>query len=150
VLSMSKDLHLISELIEMGINSYISKYDEAEDLVSAIYAVHDNRIYRNSLFTEALYWKTSSESEKTVKDRQALEFSEREKSILQMLWEEKTNKDIADNLFLGIRSIEKIRQTMKEKLGVKTTIGLLKYALKNNIISGASKDEAAINKRWLL
>lgn len=149
VLSMSNDLHLISDLIEMGINSYISKYDDIEDLVSAIYAVHDNRIYRNSLFTEALYWKTSGGSEKKVKDRQTLDFSDREKTILQMLWEEKNNKDIAGTLFLGIRSIEKIRQTMKEKLGVKTTIGLLKYALKNNIIAGSPKEEPSI-KRWIL
>jgi DNA-binding NarL/FixJ family response regulator len=145
-LSMSKDLHLISDLIEMGINSYISKYDDIEDLVSAIYAVYDNRIYRNSLFTEALYWKTSSESGKKVKERQNPDFSDREKTILQMLWEEKNNKDIAGTLFLGIRSIEKIRQTMKEKLGVKTTIGLLKYALKSNIIAGSSKDEPSLKR----
>jgi DNA-binding NarL/FixJ family response regulator len=61
-------------------------------------------------------------------------FTEREKRILQLMWEEKSNKEIADELFLGIRSIEKIRQVMKEKTGVKSTIGLMKYALRNRLL----------------
>jgi DNA-binding NarL/FixJ family response regulator len=61
-------------------------------------------------------------------------FTDREIEILKLLWEEKSNKEIADHLFLSVRSVEKIRQDMKEKTGVKSTIGLLKYAIKKRII----------------
>jgi len=65
--------------------------------------------------------------------------NEREKKMLQLIWEEKSNKEIADELFLGVRSVEKIRQDMKEKMGVKSTVGLLKYAINQRIIGVNSK-----------
>jgi DNA-binding NarL/FixJ family response regulator len=132
VLSMHTDLHKINELIALGIQAYISKSDEPEQLLEAIITVSENRVYKNKLFTDVLYWhaQTGSKSQ----SRTAITLEEREKKILQSLWEEKSNEEIADEVFLGVRSIEKIRQSMKEKLGVKSTIGLLKYGLDNNII----------------
>lgn len=134
VLSMCSDLAVISDLLELGVHGYISKSDDPEELVQAIQAASDNRIYRNRLYTEALYWKSQANAKRFV-DGPFYSFSEREKRILQLLWEEKSNKTIANELFLGLRSVEKIRQDMKEKVGVKSTVGLLKYAIKKNIIS---------------
>ncbi len=134
VLSMCRDLSMISELLELGIYGFISKSDDPEELVQAIRAASENRIYRNRLYTEALYWKSQDNTRKFA-EGSFFSFSEREKRILQLLWEEKSNKTIANELFLGLRSVEKIRQDMKEKVGVKSTVGLLKYAIKKNIIS---------------
>lgn len=134
VLSMCSDLSMISELLELGIYGYISKSDDPEELVQAIQAASDNRVYRNRLYTEALYWKSQANAKRFAKGP-FFSFSEREKRILQLLWEEKSNKTIANELFLGLRSVEKIRQDMKEKVGVKSTVGLLKYAIKKKIIS---------------
>jgi DNA-binding NarL/FixJ family response regulator len=139
VLSMSADMEMISGLLDAGIHGFISKGDEPEELLKAILAVSDNRIYRNRLFTEALYWnkqnniKGPAETEKINAP-----LSEREKKMLQLIWDEKSNKEIADELFLGVRSVEKIRQDMKEKIGVKSTVGLLKYAISEKIIGVAS------------
>ena len=131
VLSMHNDLEMVNELIDIGIHAYISKADEPEHLLQALNAVIENRVYKNKIFTDALYWHRQF-GEKVSKANITLE--EREKKILQLLWEEKSNKEIADEVFLGVRSIEKIRQAMKEKLGVKSTIGLLKYGLNKKII----------------
>lgn len=135
VLSISTDLQLINDLMDIGIQGYISKSDNLEELIQAIIAVSEDRIYRNKLFTEALYLNKQNTLKANRKKNDIL-FSERERKIMQLLWEEKSNKEIADELFLSIRSIEKIRQDMKEKLEVKSTIGLLKYALHNKIITG--------------
>jgi len=51
-----------------------------------------------------------------------------------LIWEEKSNKEIADLLFLGTRSVEKIRQDIKEKLGVKSTVGMPNFAIENKIV----------------
>src|SRR5882757_7629930 len=56
ILSMSTDMNLISDLLNTGIHGYISKAEEPEELLQAIHAVAGNRIYRNKIFTEALYW----------------------------------------------------------------------------------------------
>lgn len=147
-LSMCNELNRICSLIDTGIHSYISKADDPENLVKAIYAVNENKIYRTKLFTEALYWNTMRNSGKGMIPGN-ITFNEREKKIIRLLWLEKSNKDIAGELFLGIRSIEKIRQEMKERLGVKTTIGLLKYALTQNIITGDSPLELVHSKAVL-
>lgn len=133
VLSMSEDMNLISELLETGIYGYISKADEPEDLVQAIRAASGNMIYHNRVFTEALYLSRQLNI-KSHKTGLRPTLNDREKRILQLIWEEKSNKEIGDELFLGVRSVEKIRQDLKEKLSVKSTIGLLKYAIDEKII----------------
>jgi DNA-binding NarL/FixJ family response regulator len=134
VLSMCRDLSLISELLELSIHGYISKTDDPEELVQAIHMASENRIYRNRLYTEALYWKSQYNARRFA-EGPFFPLSEREKRILQLLWEEKSNKSIADELFLGLRSVEKIRQDLKEKVGVKSTVGLLKYAIRKKIVN---------------
>jgi DNA-binding NarL/FixJ family response regulator len=142
VLSTSTDLWLINELLDFGIHGYISKADEPENLVQAILAASEDKIYRNNLYTEALYLHNHINFKRAGKKNP---FDEREKKILQLLWEEKSNKDIANEIFLSVRSVEKIRQDMKEKLGVKSTIGLLKYALSNKLIEDNNKPVANCN-----
>jgi len=136
VVSMSLDMNLIGDLLDTGIHGYLSKADEQEDLLTAIMAVAENRLYRNKIFTEALYWNKQNNIAYAKGHTAAI--SERDRKILQLIWQEKSNKEIADELFLGIRSVEKIRQDLKEKIGAKSTIGLLKYAIKKRIIISSS------------
>ncbi|HTI08481.1 MAG TPA: response regulator transcription factor [Puia sp.] len=143
VLSMSTDMDLISDLLDAGIHGYISKADEPEDLLQAIQAVSENRIYRNRLFTEALYWNKQNNIKPFGSGSEA-SLNEREKKILQLIWEEKSNKEIADELFLGVRSVEKIRQDLKEKIGTKSTVGLIKYAINKRIIGVGSRSSDLI------
>jgi DNA-binding NarL/FixJ family response regulator len=134
ILSMCMDTELITELLDSGIHGYISKSDDPEELLTAIQTVSEGRIYRNHHFTDALYRKTQK-SVKTYATDLPTNLNEREKRILEMIWEEKSNKEIADELFLGIRSIEKIRQDIKEKLRAKSTIGVIKYGIRQRIIN---------------
>jgi len=137
IVSMSTDMDLISDLLDSGIHGYVSKKDEPEELLQAIQCVADNQIYRNLLFTEALYWNKQNNI-KAYSQEHAIELNEREKKVLQLIWEEKSSKEIADNLFLGVRSVEKIRQDLKEKIGAKSTVGLLKYGINKKIIGSGS------------
>ena len=134
LLSASMDIHLISDMVDAGIHGYISKSDEPEELLRAIQTVKENRIYRNKLLTEALYFNKQN-AIVVYRDKPAASLGDRERKILQLLWEEKNNKEIANQLFLGIRTVERIRQDMKEKVGARSTIGLIKFAILNNIIT---------------
>jgi DNA-binding NarL/FixJ family response regulator len=135
VLSMSTDMNLISDMLDFGIHGYISKADEPDELLRAITAASEGRLYRNKLLTEALYWNTQNNVSAAILNEPQASLNERDKKILQLIWEEKSNKEMADELFLGVRSVEKIRQDMKEKIGVKSTVGLLKYAIARKIIN---------------
>lgn len=67
---------------------------------------------------------------KTVK----VEFSEREREIIELIAREFSNKEIAEKLFLSIRTVEGHRLKIMEKTGVKNTVGLVVYAIKNNLL----------------
>jgi DNA-binding NarL/FixJ family response regulator len=133
VLSACADLQVVSDFIDQGIHAYISKSDDPEELVRAIKAVAENRLYHNQIFTDALYYSRQSPKKDRIA-KTAVHLSDREKKIIQLLWEEKSNKEIARDVFLSVRTIEKIRQEMKEKLGIKSTIGIFKYAIAQKII----------------
>jgi DNA-binding NarL/FixJ family response regulator len=133
VLSMNTDLVLINSLLDIGIQGYVSKTDEPQSLLQAIYAASENKLHRSKLVTEALYHHRLVNSRR-LNGTSPIVFDEREIRVLQLLWAEKSNKEIAGEIFLSVRSIEKLRQDMKEKVGAKSTIGLLKYALCHHVI----------------
>lgn len=146
VLSVTTDLDLVSELLDSGIYGYIAKSATPEDLLQAVQTISNGNIYRNKLFTEALYWNKQNDlrSYAYISDASPV-LSDREKRILQLIWEEKSNKEIADDLFLGVKSVEKIRQDMKEKIGAKSTIGMLKYAISQKIVPQRECGQYALN-----
>ena len=133
ILTMCMDMNLLSDLIEAGVYGIISKADEPEELDRAILSLSEQRIYRSKLFTEVMYWSKQN-GIKPPSASANIALNDREHEMLQLLWEEKSNKEIAGHLYLSVRSIEKIRQDLKEKLGVKSTIGLIKYGIDKKII----------------
>jgi len=132
VLSMSTDMNLVSNMLDAGIHGYVCKSDEPQQMLDAIHSIVHNRMFRNKWLTEGLYWSRQLVLEGNKAKYSLL--SDREKRVLQLLWEEKNNKEIADELFLGLRSVEKIRQDIKEKIGAKTIVGILKYGIHKKII----------------
>jgi DNA-binding NarL/FixJ family response regulator len=130
LLSSSTDPGFISSFLELDIYGYISGRDEPECMIKAILLASEDKIYRTRLLTEAMYLnKRNSMKQSSLKGGARL--SDRDIKIIRLLWEEKSNKEIANELFLSIRSVEKIRQKIKDKLGVKSTIGMLKYLMTN-------------------
>jgi DNA-binding NarL/FixJ family response regulator len=133
IISICTDLKIISGLLDLGIYAYISKGEDPNTLIQAIRSASEDKIYRNQLFTEALYLEKEKSIKKNLKDRVIL--TDREKNIIQLLWEEKSNQEIAAAVFLSVSSIEKVKQELKERLEVKSIAGLFKIALKQGIIS---------------
>ena len=132
ILSMCTDMELLSNLMDFGVYGILSKADEPEELMQAIVSLSRQKLYKSKIFTEVMYW--NKQHCPVNRGHVDIALNEREKEVIQLLWEEKSNKEIAEHLFLGIRSVEKIRQDMKEKLSVKSTVGLFKYAINNKII----------------
>lgn len=136
IVSMCTDMELLSDLMDLGVYGYFSKADEPEELIHAIKSLSEQRIYRNKMFTDVMYWSKQNTIKMNINAAHA-SLNEREKEILKLLWDEKSNKEIADHLYLSVRSVEKIRQDLKEKVGVKSTVGLLKYAINKKVIGNS-------------
>ncbi|WP_343674168.1 response regulator transcription factor [Chitinophaga sp.] len=132
ILSITDDPQLISQLIDFGVFGYLSYDSDINDIIEAIKMVNAGYIYRNRVYTEALYLKTSRMINSSIQNDNF--FTDKHKKILQLLWQEKSTQEIATEVFLSISAIDKIKQQMKDKIGAKTTIGLLKYAVEKNLI----------------
>ena len=66
--------------------------------------------------------------------RSPVKFSEKEIRILKLISEDKTTEEISKEIFLSPRTIETIRQTMKQKVGAKTIAGLVMYGMRNKLV----------------
>lgn len=134
VLSMHLEIKTIADLLSYGIYGYVPKAAETSELTDAIRSASRGILYQNKILTEALYWRTSHNINSPF-GRNGHYINEKHKKILQLLWQEKTTQEIADEVFLSVSAVDKIKQQLKEKTGAKTTVGLIKYGIEKSIIA---------------
>lgn len=136
VLTMYDDQQMISKMMEMGANAYLTKTTDPDEIYQAILTCMNEDFYFNQLVNNAVMGKLMQK--KNVRQHYGtqipISFSEKELKILQLLAEDKTTEDISKIIFLSPRTIETIRQTMKNKIGAKTIGGLITYGLRNKMI----------------
>ncbi|MDE3214530.1 MAG: response regulator transcription factor [Bacteroidota bacterium] len=136
VLTMYDDQQMISKMMEMGANAYLTKTTDPDEIYEAILTCMNDEFYFNQLVNNAVMGKLMQK--KNVRqhygDSVPVTFSEKELKILQLLAEDKTTDEISKIIFLSPRTIETIRQNMKNKVGAKTIGGLITYGLRNKMI----------------
>ncbi|MDP4284629.1 MAG: response regulator transcription factor [Bacteroidota bacterium] len=136
VLSMYDDQKMISKMMEMGANAYLTKTTDPGEIYEAILTCMNEDFYFNQLVNNAVMGKLMQKKNvrKHYGNHIPITFSEKELKILQLLGEDKTTDEISKIIFLSPRTIETIRQNMKNKVGAKTIGGLLMYGMRNKMI----------------
>ncbi len=136
VLTMYDDHQMISKMMEMGANAYLTKTTDPDEIYEAILTCMNEDFYFNDLVNKAVMGKLMQR--KNVRHHYgtpvAILFNEKEIKILQLLSEDKTTEEISKVIFLSPRTIETIRQNMKSKVNAKTIGGLLMYGMRNKLI----------------
>lgn len=136
VLTMYDDHQMITKMMEMGANAYLTKTTDPEEIYEAILTCMNDDYYFNDLVNAAVMGKLMQK--KSVRqiygDSLPVTFSEKEIKILHLLSEDKTTEEISKVIFLSPRTIETIRQNMKSKVNAKTIGGLIMYAMRNKLI----------------
>ncbi|HLF35202.1 MAG TPA: response regulator transcription factor [Cyclobacteriaceae bacterium] len=127
-LSFHEEEKYILYMIELGAHGYLLKDCDPYELEKAIYAVIDKDFYINELIARVMRNRITHNPVKP-KFFTTTEITEREKDLLKYLCREKSSKEIADLLSLSYRTVEKMRSSLILKLGVKGTVGLVKYAI---------------------
>jgi DNA-binding NarL/FixJ family response regulator len=133
ILSMHNDHSMISKLMEIGANSYLTKNSDSETIYNAIKTCYEQEFFFNELTNKALLTglRTRRAESGSV---QEVNLTEKELTILKLMCEEKTTKEIADLVEISPRTVEAIRDKLKTKTGAKSMAGLVMYAVKNGII----------------
>jgi DNA-binding NarL/FixJ family response regulator len=133
MLSMHNDHSMISKLMEIGANSYLTKNSDSENIYNAIKTCYEQEFFFNELTNKALL--TGLRTKRSDPGaQQEINLSEKELTILKLMCEEKTTKEIADMVEISPRTVEAIRDKLKTKTGAKSMAGLVMYAIKNGII----------------
>lgn len=128
ILSMHDNPEYISTALNHGAMGYILKDVPTEEIKSAIDAVLTGQRY---LCSGA---KGSLEPLPSDDDRESL--THREQNILLQLAQGHSNKEVANDLNISVRTVETHRRNIKRKLGISTTAGLTKYALEHGVLQG--------------
>ena len=136
VLTMYDDQQMISKMMEMGANAYLTKTTDPEEIYEAILTCMNEDFYFNSLVNNAVMGKLMQKKNVRLHygNTVTINFSEKEIKILQLLAADKTTDEISKIIFLSPRTIETIRQNMKSKVGAKTIAGLIMYGMRNKLI----------------
>jgi DNA-binding NarL/FixJ family response regulator len=136
MLTMNDDVSMISRLMEIGANSYLTKNSDSETIYQAIRTCYENEFFFNEYTNKAMLAGLRNKKQDVNSFADEADLSEKEKNVLKLMCEEKSTKEIADLVDISPRTVEAIRDRLKIKTGAKTTAGLILYAVKHGIVEG--------------
>lgn len=136
ILSSYDDVKIIKEVLKLGANGYLSKQSAGENIIEAINVVASGEEYFSQSIRDRIFQSFSKIPQQSyINDAMPLStITERELEILRLITLEYSGTQIGDELNISSNTVETHRKNLIKKLNVKSTIGLVKYALKHNII----------------
>ena len=117
-------------MLELGVHSFLLKNTNPEELERAIHAVVDKDFYHNDLVAGVMRRSIRGERPSFAK---LVELSEREKEVLRLICEDLSLKEISIRLSLSEKTVHTHKANIQSKLGVKGTVGLIKFAYQQGL-----------------
>ncbi|KIC92204.1 response regulator transcription factor [Flavihumibacter sp. ZG627] len=133
-LSMYDTENAIIRMFKAGVRGYVMKYADPKDLRTAMDALIQKGYYYSELVTGRLIHTINGYEEEEGRNPISV-LNDREIEFLQYACTEMTYKEIAGRMFLSPRTIDGYRDTLFEKLRLKTRVGLVTFAIRNGIFS---------------
>ena len=134
VLTSYADDECVSQLTQAGATGYLTKQAAANDLVQAIHAVRRGKAFYSPDIAERLRDRHSASLKGGELPKKRRELTEREAEVLQLVAEGFSNKEIASDLGISIKTVDKHRQTVMNKLDIHETAGLTRYAISRGMV----------------
>jgi DNA-binding NarL/FixJ family response regulator len=136
ILTMHESDVLLRESLNAGAKGYLLKEDADDYLHSAIEALRKHKTYFSPKITKAMSGERFSLSvDEADRDVPLNRLTSREKEVTQLLTEGKSNKEVATILRISVKTVEAHRTRIMLKLGIHSITGLVRYAIRNKIIS---------------
>jgi DNA-binding NarL/FixJ family response regulator len=135
ILTVHESDQVVHEVLEAGAQGYVLKSDAGRDLVVAIEALGQHKVFFSSSVAKIMlegYRKKGSHDEASGNPPSLL--SPREREIIQLLAEGKSNNEVADMLYISAKTVETHRAHIMEKLNLHSITELVHYAIRNKIV----------------
>jgi DNA-binding NarL/FixJ family response regulator len=135
ILTMHDADHLIREVLVAGARGYVLKTDAGRDLIAAVESLRNKRpFFTRKVSQLVLEGFLKGVSEAPAAEPASGRLTGREREIVQLLAEGKTNKEIAGILNISVKTVDTHRANVMEKLGLRSFSELIRYAVRNYII----------------
>lgn len=134
-ISMFNEESFVTEILNNGAMGYILKNTGREELIKAIETVLGGKSYFSDDVTQTIMkglMKQRTASKKSTPELPKI--SRREKEVLELIIKEHTTQEIADELFISLKTVESHRSNLLAKLNARNTAGLVRIAMENNLI----------------
>jgi DNA-binding NarL/FixJ family response regulator len=131
-LSVQDDDEALIKMIKAGARGYLHKNVHPAELEKALQTLVSKGMYYPDWATSRVFMKIGQPDE--ITNDSDVVITEREKEFLQYAGTELTYKEIGEKMFCSPRTVESYRNSLFEKLGLKTRVGLVVYAIKNNLL----------------
>lgn len=132
VLTMHNDYQHIKACMDSGASGYLLKTCNEREMKEAIKAVMDDEIYYSREVAQTVMNNMAKKKSRGHNDMHT-PLTRREKEIYQLILKEYSNQEIADELFISVRTVEVHKRNLLEKTGAKNSTGLVLYAVKNQL-----------------
>lgn len=136
LISSEVNKEYIAAGIKAGVNGYVPKDSGKEMLLEAIRTVVGGRNYFSPEITSLVFqdFYLKEKDGKGLPRKKTTEISKREEEVLVLIASGKSLREIADQLFISVKTVETHKQHIQDKLGLKNTAQLVKYAIDNKLI----------------
>jgi DNA-binding NarL/FixJ family response regulator len=134
-LSMFNEDKYIVDMMKAGASGYLLKNAEPEEITEAISTVYQKDYYFNEHLSVTLIKQFAGNSPQNSANASLADFSEREIEVLRLVCQEYSNQEIADKIFLSVRTVEGYRARLFEKTRSKNLVGLVIFAVRTGLIS---------------
>ena len=132
VVSMIEKEESVVQMLKLGVKGYLGKDVEPKELENAIYAIMNKGFYYTDFITGRLVHSLQNKDEEITQKNDLIKLmNDREKDFLRLACSELTYNEIATKMFLSPKTIDGYRNTLFEKLKVKSRVGLVMYAIKH-------------------
>jgi DNA-binding NarL/FixJ family response regulator len=134
-LSMFNEDKYIVDMMKAGASGYLLKNAEPEEIIEAVSTVYSKGFYFNEHLSITLIKQLVGNDPSESAANNKTDLNEREIEVLKLVCQECSNQEIADKIFLSVRTVEGYRARLFEKTGSKNLVGLVIYAIKRGIIN---------------
>ena len=137
ILSVHESDQIVHDVLAAGARGYILKQDAGTDLIAALEAVRQHRLFLTPRVSELVlsgYLGRAAAAAGAPADAPYSRLSPREIQIVQLVAESKSNKEVSGILHISVKTVESHRAHIMEKLGLHSVADLVRYAIRNNIV----------------
>ena len=134
ILTQYEQEEYIKRVMQSGASGYVLKNSVADELLQAIRTVNAGEQFFTPLISKSIIESYIKQATGQISHRSSAELTPREREILQLIAEGVTNQQIANKLFISVRTVEFHRANIMAKLGVHDVAGLVKYAIQKKLI----------------